>query len=165
VEARLIEAEAQLQAGGAAWLATLNALRTDGTYSGADSAVVSVDTTYPPEGEEGAMQVDTTYHVDTLWNAGSGGVAGLAPLTDPGTPEARVDLVFRERAFWLYLTGHRQGDLRRLIRQYGRDPETVYPTGPYSGGYGTYGSDVDAPVPVQERQTNPRYAGCISRGA
>jgi hypothetical protein len=146
VEARLIEAEAQLHAGGADWLATLNALRTDGTF------------TTQPNAEDSTV-------TDTLWNAGSGGVAGLAPLGDPETPEGRVDLVFRERAFWLYLTGHRQGDLRRLIRQYGRDPETVYPTGPYSGGYGTYGSDVDAPVPVQERQTNPRYAGCISRGA
>ena len=165
VEARLIEAEAQLQAGGAAWLATLNALRTDGTYSGVDSTVASVDTTYPPEGEEGEMQVDTTYQVDTLWNAGTGGVAGLGPLSDPETPEGRVDLVFRERAFWLYLTGHRQGDLRRLIRQYGRDPETVYPTGPYSGGYGTYGTDVDAPIPVSERTSNPRYTGCFSRGA
>jgi hypothetical protein len=146
VEARLIEAEAQLHAGGADWLATLNALRTDGTF------------TTQPNAEDSTV-------TDTLWNAGSGGVAGLAPLGDPETPEGRVDLVFRERAFWLYLTGHRQGDLRRLIRQYGRDPETVYPTGPYSGGYGTYGSDVDAPVPVQERETNPRYAGCISRGA
>ena len=27
----------------------------------------------------------------------------LAPLTDPGTPAARVDMLFRERAFWLYL--------------------------------------------------------------
>ena len=32
VEARLIEAEAALEAGDAGWLATLNALRTDGTY-------------------------------------------------------------------------------------------------------------------------------------
>jgi len=54
------------------------------------------------------------------WSAGSGGVAELAALTDPGTAEARVDLLFRERAFWFFLTGHRQGDLRRLIRQYGR---------------------------------------------
>jgi len=161
IEARLIQAEAALQGAGGNWLAILNALRTDGSFSGVDSTVVSVDTT----DVDGTMQVDTTYQVDTLWNAGTGGVAGLAPLTDPGTPEAQVDLVFRERAFWLFLTGHRQGDLRRLIRQYGRDPESVYPTGPYPGGYGTYGVDVNAPLPAQERTSNPRYTGCFDRGA
>ena len=32
----------------------------------------------------------------------------------------QVDVMFRERAFWLYLTGHRLSDMRRLIRQYHR---------------------------------------------
>jgi hypothetical protein len=146
IEARLIEAEAQLHADDASWLATLNALRTDGTF----------DTQPDP--------VDTT-QTDTLWHAGSGGVAGLAPLSDPGTPEARVDLVFRERAYWLFLTGHRQGDLRRLVREYGRDSESVYPTGSYPGVFGAYGGDVTAPVPGDERVINPLYTGCRSRGA
>jgi hypothetical protein len=107
VEARLIEAEAALQAGDpATWLATLNALRTDGTFD--------VTPMSPP---------------DTMWHAGGAAAAGLAPLADPGTAGGRVDLLFRERAFWLYLTGYRQGDLRRLIRQYGRTPDQVYPTG------------------------------------
>ena len=44
----------------------------------------------------------------------------LAALADPGTPAAREDLMFRERAFWLFGTGHRLGDMRRMIRQYGR---------------------------------------------
>ena len=39
----------------------------------------------------------------------------MSPLTDPGSTDARVDLLFRERAFWLFLTGHRFGDLRRLM--------------------------------------------------
>src|SRR6185503_211029 len=50
----------------------------------------------------------------TKFTIAQGGVRGLAPLTDPGTPAARVDIMFRERAFWMYLTGHRLGDLRRL---------------------------------------------------
>src|SRR5205807_2635254 len=45
---------------------------------------------------------------------------GLAVLADPGTAAGRVDLMFSERAFWLFATGHRLGDLRRLVRQYGR---------------------------------------------
>jgi len=89
----------------------------------------------------------------------------LPDTTDPGAAGARVDLLFRERAFWLFLTGHRQGDLRRLIRQYGRSPNQVYPTGGYPGGSGRYGSDVTAPVPVAERLYNPLYSGCMSRGA
>ena len=54
-----------------------------------------------------------------------------------GVAAGRVDLLFRERAFNLFLTGHRVGDLRRLMYQYGRAPETVLPTGPYQDGIRT----------------------------
>ncbi|HEU4589177.1 MAG TPA: hypothetical protein VFS11_11035 [Gemmatimonadales bacterium] len=87
----------------------------------------------------------------------------LPPLADPGTPEARVDLLFRERAFWLFATGHRLGDLRRLVRQYGRDTESVFPTGPYGAG-GTYGTAVNY-VPSRNELNNPNYTGCLSLGA
>lgn len=96
----------------------------------------------------------------------NGGVAGLAPLADPGaTPDtaARTNLMFRERAFWLFGTGHRLGDLRRLVRQYGRGSETVFPTGNYFKG-GLYGTDVNIPVPFEERN-NPNFQGCLDRGA
>jgi hypothetical protein len=147
VEARLIQAEAQLQASDvASWLATLNRLRTDGTYDTRRNAQDSTQT-------------------DTLWHAGTGGVARLRPLADPGTPDARVDLLFQERGYWLFLTGHRQGDLRRLVRAYGRNPEGVYPTGPYPGAFNIYGTDVTAPIPGAERVSNPLFTGCRSRGA
>jgi len=96
----------------------------------------------------------------------NGGVAGLAALTDPGaTPDtaARTNLMFRERAFWLFGTGHRIGDLRRLARQYGRASETVFPTGTYFKG-GLYGTDVNIPVPFEERN-NPNFHGCLNREA
>ncbi len=146
VEARLIEAEAKLARGDAGWLTMLNALRTDGTYSTHPSSADSAKT-------------------DTLWNAGTGGVAGLAPLEDPGTPDARIDLLFRERAFWLFLTGHRQADMRRLVRYYGRPSDRVYPTGAYPAPAASYGTDVTIPIPVEERTTNPLFTGCISRDA
>jgi hypothetical protein len=158
VEARLIQAEAALQAGSADWLAMLNTLRTTGSYTGVDTTVTRVDTT----DAGGTMQVDTTFRYDTLWVAGTGGVAKLGPLQDPGTPDARVDLLFRERAFWLFLTGHRQGDLRRLLRQYGRHQEQVYPVGFYQGGQGIYGTDFTVPVPPSER-VNPLFTGCFDR--
>ena len=94
-------------------------------------------------------------------NAARATRAGLAPLDDPGTDPARVDLLFRERAFWLFSTGHRLGDLRRLIRQYGRNSESVFPTGVWFKG-GTYGTDVNFPVPFSENN-NPNFTGCLDR--
>jgi hypothetical protein len=84
--------------------------------------------------------------------------AGLATISDPGTPAARVDLLFRERAFWLWLTAHRLGDLRRLVRRYDRAPDSVFPTGAYSQG-GTYGTDVSLPIPFEELN-NPLAQEC-----
>ncbi|MEZ4588773.1 MAG: hypothetical protein R2909_20550 [Gemmatimonadales bacterium] len=123
VEARLIEAEADLEAGAVqSWLDKLNNLRAT--------------------------------------------VTGLAPLTDPGTANGRVDLMFSERAFWLFARGTRLMDLRRLVRQYGRGSEDVFPSGSYFKG-GTYGPDVNLPVPTVENQ-NPLYASgiaCLDRNA
>jgi len=77
----------------------------------------------------------------------------LAPLADPGTQAAREDLMFRERAFWLFGTGHRLGDLRRMIRQYGRGAETVFPTGTWHKG-GPIGPDVNLVVAFREEQNS-----------
>lgn len=110
--------------------------------------------------------------------------AGLAPLAladvQAMTQRAREDLHFRERAFWLYLTGQRLADMRRLVRQYGRSTESVFPTGDYgrflfSGTsvpddqlqfrvQDTYGPDVNFPIPFDE-QNNPNFEQCINRNA
>ena len=94
-------------------------------------------------------------------------VSGLTPLTDPGaTPDtaARTNLMFSERAFWMYATNHRLGDLRRLVRHYGRGAETVFPTGVFFKG-GVYGTDVNLPIPTDE-QNNPGYpAGSCNQDA
>jgi starch-binding outer membrane protein, SusD/RagB family len=83
----------------------------------------------------------------------------LGNLVDPGTPAARVAMFFRERAFWLFSTGHRLGDLRRLVRQYGVAAQTIFPTGAYYKG-GAYGDAVNMPVPFQETN-NPNFTQCI----
>jgi starch-binding outer membrane protein, SusD/RagB family len=122
IEARMIEAEAQLKtdATGATTLATLNAARAT--------------------------------------------VTGLTPLVDAGSQTAREDQLFRERAFWFFGTGHRMGDMRRLIRQYQRAANTVFPTGAWHKG-GNYGSDVNFPVP-QAELNNPQVSStCIDRNA
>jgi starch-binding outer membrane protein, SusD/RagB family len=90
-------------------------------------------------------------------------VPGLAPLPLEATDAARIDQLFRERAFWLFATGHRHGDLRRLVRQYGRPSASVFPTGPYKNGQ-TYGDDVTF-APDASQRGNAGYTGCASRGA
>jgi len=87
----------------------------------------------------------------------------LDPLAVPGTQAEGVDLLFSERAFWMFATGHRLGDMRRLIRQYGRSADTVFPSGSYIKG-GNYGDDVNLPIP-QEEGNNPNAAGCLDRNA
>ncbi|MGQ0539042.1 MAG: RagB/SusD family nutrient uptake outer membrane protein [Gemmatimonadaceae bacterium] len=122
IEARLIEAEAALQAGNATQAySILNALRS---------------------------------------------TIGLAALTDPGTAAGRVDALFKERAYWFFLTAHRLGDMRRLVRQYARGRESVFPTGAYpaSKGGGAYGPDVNFPIPFDE-QNNPKFTQCLDRNA
>jgi hypothetical protein len=101
------------------------------------------------------------------------GVAAIPAMTADSLPTSQtgaVNLYFKERAYWLWLTGHRLGDLRRLVRDYGRDPETVFPTGqltlPLAGTYGT--SALDTPIqrstsvviPKSER-ANVNYQGCL----
>jgi hypothetical protein len=121
LEARLIEAEAQLQGGaGAAMVTSLNALRADNTNNGGFT---------------------------------------LPALADPGTQVGREDLLFRERAFWMFGTGHRLGDLRRLVRQYGRVANSVYPTGDYLHANTVFGTNTELPVPFDE-QNNPNYTSC-----
>ena len=106
--------------------------------------------------------------------AARGYAAGsLAALTDPGTDVARQNLLFRERAYWLFLTAHRVGDMRRMIRQYSRGAETVFPTGAYSsnGRTSIYGTDTSFPIPIEEQnnpdvpQGPPNLKGCINRDA
>ncbi|MGH7527052.1 MAG: hypothetical protein ACREMX_10145 [Gemmatimonadales bacterium] len=92
---------------------------------------------------------------------------GLDPVGVPGNQGAAVDLLFSERAFWLFATGHRLGDMRRLIRPapqgYGRPADSVFPIGSYHKG-GSYGSDVNLPIPIEEENNpNSRGVGCLDR--
>ena len=105
---------------------------------------------------EAALQANDVPLFLSKLNEARATVTGLAPLTDPGATAARVDLLFRERAFWLYLTAHRLGDLRRLVRQYARSAESVFPTGAYHKQGLTRGTQVSFVVP-QPEENNPNY--------
>lgn len=138
-EAGLIVAEAALQAGdtgaGGGFLTALNALRAA-----------------PP----------------AYFNSTRAGVLPVAPMAALTTADitaagGAVNLLFNERARWLWLTAHRLNDLRRLVRQYGRPVNTVFPTGAYfKVQVPTYGNDVNFPIPIDE-QNNPNFTQCIDR--
>jgi hypothetical protein len=131
LDARLIEAEAKLQANDIpGMMSILNTLR---------DAPPQLSEIQPPK---------------------------LAPLATPATEEAATSLLFREMALWQFGRGHRLGDLRRLVRQYNRPQDQVFPVGEHYRG-GNYGTDVNLPVPQQE-ENNPELGGkpaCIDRNA
>ena len=87
--------------------------------------------------------------------------AVMTALVDPGSADARLSLLFREKAYWTFSRGQRLGDLRRLIRQYARTEANSFPQGVhYKGGF--YGTDVNLPVVTAERN-NPNFKGCTDR--
>jgi hypothetical protein len=142
VEARLIEAEAALQAGdtanGGGFYAALNNPR--------------------------ANDADRSYF-DATAAPGTPAIGVLPNLSPAGALAAggAVNLLFNERARWLWLTAHRLSDLRRLIRQYNRPADTVFPTGPYfKVQFTVYGTDVNFPIPIDELN-NPNFTQCTDR--
>ncbi len=142
LDARLIEAEAALQTGNAAGMMTiLNALRATPLQITAPSPTATG--THPG------------------WT-----VPALPALVDPGTAAGRVDLLFREMAFWQFGRGHRLGNLRRLIRDYGRaaDGSNTFPVGQHFKG-GVFGKDLNLPVTTDEQVGNPNFTACIDRKA
>lgn len=90
---------------------------------------------------------------------------GLTDTVDPGEGNERIDLLFRERAFTMYLTGSRLGDFRRLIRIYGRRAAQVYPQGAYTQNnyFSIYGDVFVFSPNLSELNLNPLYAGCLNR--
>ena len=130
VEARLIEAEAQYRAG---------------NYGGAGGTLAILNGLR----SNAALLALRGYSASSL--------PALPDVSAQGAT-AEENQLFSERAFWLYLTSHRLGDLRRLIKYYGRGAETVFPTGAYvkAGVTTTYGTDVNSPIP-QAEDNNPSF--------
>jgi hypothetical protein len=132
VEAKLIEAEALLQAGNTGgWLAAINTLRQNVAL-------------YPP--------------IQTGFTRG----ATLTAIADTfANNTSRMKTHFRERAFWMFSTGHRLGDMRRMVRQYAYPADSIYPRGTYYKG-GAFGTALMLPVPFEEIN-NPNFTQCTNR--
>jgi hypothetical protein len=128
LDARLIEAEAKLQANDfAGMMSILNALRATPQKLGAITT------------------------------------PAMAALATPATKDAAIDLYFREKAFWQFSRGYRLPDLRRLVRQYARPQDKVFPSGQFFKGQ-TYQQDVNFPVTTGEL-ANPNFNSCLDRNA
>lgn len=120
---------------------------------------------------EAALQRGDAAGMMTILNAlratppkvGSVQPAAMPALADPGTADGRLNLLFREKAFWTFSRGQRLNDLRRLIRQYGRTAANTFPQGSHYKG-GNYGPDVNLPIVTDERN-NPNFKGCTDRNA
>lgn len=89
---------------------------------------------------------------------------GLADTVAPSNQNEKIDLLFRERAYWFYGEGVRLSDYRRLVRQYDRNPHNVYPTGPYTRQASVYhygNAYVYVPL-IDEIIYNHKYEGCFN---
>jgi len=94
-------------------------------------------------------------------------VPAMTPLAPPVDQTSATDLFFREKALWQFGRGFRMDDLRRLVRQYGRSQDQVFPTGNFTRNgtpSGQFGTQVAFPVPDYER-TNPNFNGCLDTKA
>jgi starch-binding outer membrane protein, SusD/RagB family len=132
IDARLIEAEARLQANDINGMMTiLNALRTSPQVLGIFK------------------------------------IAAMPALATPPDQTTATNLFFREKALWQFQRGYRMSDLRRLVRQYGRTQDQVFPNGAFTrngAASGVYGTEVAFPVPDAEK-ANPNFTGCLDTKA
>jgi hypothetical protein len=135
IDARLIEAEYQLQLGNIGTGATqmtgiLNTLR--GT----------------------AQELSSSYSTPVM-----------AALPAPATQAAAAALFFREKALWQFGRGYRLPDLRRMILQYAGAPynytqANVYPTGTFFKTGLPYGTHVVFPLTTDETSANLLATSC-----
>ena len=115
---------------------------------------------------EAALVAGQTATFLQIHNALRATVPGLQPLVATGLSEQQLeDTHFRERAFWLFATGHRLGDLRRLIKPraeggYGRSVAQTFPQGTYFKSATPYGAQTSLIIPLEE-ENNPNFSGCL----
>jgi starch-binding outer membrane protein, SusD/RagB family len=144
LDARLIEAEAALAAGNPTGMMTiLNSLR--------------------------GQQIQITAPSPTATGTHPGWTTPvMSALALPATTRAQEDLLFREMAFWQFGRGFRLGNLRRLIRDYGRLADGSdaggYPIGTHYKG-GVFAGDLNLPVTTDEQIGNPNFTACLDRKA
>jgi starch-binding outer membrane protein, SusD/RagB family len=112
-----------------------------------------------------AASLNALRHSSKTLLASGDSIAPLPPDSTTGASSTmQVSVMFRERAFWMYLTGHRLSDMRRLIRQYHRPANEVFPTGLDVVTGSPYGTSIEFPVSSDE-SNNPNSHGCLNNDA
>lgn len=132
---------------------------------GVEARLIEAEAAYRAGNYASALAILNALRSDAGVLAVRGYGSALPALAPAIGATAQEDQIFKERAYWLYLTSHRLGDMRRLTRPttapateitgYGRAIESVFPTGTYHKA-GTYGTDVNSPIP-QAEDNNPNF--------
>jgi starch-binding outer membrane protein, SusD/RagB family len=89
------------------------------------------------------------------------GTVGLGPLPDSSGAgqKAWIQQLLSERAYWFYVTGHRLGDWRRVLRPpYSGSPWMFVINDVYAGGTAV-STELELPTP-QLTDPNPNYVPC-----
>ncbi|HTE45300.1 MAG TPA: hypothetical protein VK636_08675 [Gemmatimonadaceae bacterium] len=140
--------------------------RTDPTpiLSGIDARMIEAEAKLKANDIAGMMSILNALRAAPQ-NLGAVTTPVMTPLASPATQADAITVFFRDKAFWTFARGQRLGDLRRLIRLYGRaqDGSDTFPSGAFFKG-GTYAGDVNFPVTVDE-QNNPQFKACTDRKA
>ncbi len=132
-----------------------------------DNTIVSTGIEAKLMGLEAQLQTDNQATRDAVYaslntlRASGPPVVPLMTTGAPTTQKAAIDQLYSEREYWMWLTGHRLGDERRLVRIYKRDAETVFPTGQLTPPIvGVYGTSTNIVIPDAENN-NPKFKGCL----
>ena len=140
--------------------------RTDATpiVSGLDARLMEAEIRLRAEDYAGMMTILNALRATPVALSNTYTPTAMAALPTPTSKDAAIDLYFREKAFWTFGRGQRLPDLRRLVRQYGRTQQQVFPQGTFFKTNTPYGTDVNFPVTTDELN-NPEFNGCIDRNA
>lgn len=158
---------------------TLYAPNGDGLNSAADGGIHFSQLKYPSRGSDvvlasgmearyiqaeaalkGGNAASALTFLNTARAANNVGLTALTAAQFGATATEQARTLFRERGFSLWLTAHRLGDLRRMMKYFGFAQGAVWPVGTDRRG-DAYGTDVTLTIPQEERN-NPLFTGCLS---
>jgi hypothetical protein len=134
--------------------------------SGIDARLIEAEAKLQASDTSGMMKILNGLR-DTARVIGIFKVPAMPDLATPPDLNAATNLFFREKALWQYERGYRMDDLRRLVRQYKRPQNQVFPSGNFTRNAapgGQFGSQVAFPV-VDDERSNPFFHGCIDTNA
>ncbi|HWZ58842.1 MAG TPA: hypothetical protein VNW46_07655 [Gemmatimonadaceae bacterium] len=87
---------------------------------------------------------------------------GALPNVGGGGTQAEILQLLDERGFWMWVTGHRIGDWRRVVRNYGFPIGSVFPTGTHE--FGSMQNIFSFPTSLTTN-ANPNYASGACDGS